>query len=64
MNRSYPHRVLRLSMVLMDEETGEIVGRKFARIHEIDPAAGEIHVFSKIIEIMTDAESVFTKEAA
>jgi hypothetical protein len=59
-----PHRVLGVQMILVDEGTNEILGRKYARIHETDISAGKLHVAHKAAETMIDAVHILGKAPA
>jgi hypothetical protein len=50
-----PHRVMGIRLQLVDEETGDVVSHKYARIHEIDLPAGKLHLILKSKEILIDA---------
>lgn len=61
---SYPHRVLQVRMVLIDEESGErLFQPHVARIHATDLAAGRMHLEMKTREIWKDAEFFLSKAA-
>jgi hypothetical protein len=53
---SYPHRVIGVRILLVDEESGAPIKRLYARIHETDIEAGEFGLQMKAREIIKFAK--------
>ena len=51
-------KVLGLKFILIDEDTGQQLATKYARIHKTDIEAGKYMIETKKLEILKDIESV------